>query len=55
LLHNSSHIVRGNKNFIMRNRKKIKYDSRWFIDDNINLVYQLHWKARALNKKFYEY
>lgn len=48
-----SHIAMGNKNFIMRNRNQIKYDSRWFYDDLINFSYLIHNKARRLNKNIY--
>ena len=50
---NTSHIAMGNKKFIMRNRNQIIYDSRWFCDDQINLVYLAHSKARAFNKYLY--
>ncbi|MGC5197281.1 hypothetical protein [Aphanothece microscopica] len=45
----SSHIAMGNKNFLMRNRARIRYDSRWLCDDLINLVYLAHFRARAFN------
>ena len=50
---NTSHIAMGNKNFILRNRNKIQYDSLWYNDDVINLVYLIHGKARAFNKYIY--
>lgn len=51
--HNNSHISMGNKNFIMRNRNTIKYDTRWFLDDNINMAYILHRKVRNFNRNLY--
>jgi len=51
--HNSSHIAMGNKNFVMRNRTKIIYDSTWYNDDTINLMYLIHSKARVFNKRLY--
>lgn len=48
-----SHIVMGNKNFTMRNRSRVRYDMRWFTDDLLNLVYQLHWPARRFNRQIY--
>ncbi len=51
--HNNSHIAMGNKNFIMRNRSKVKYDFRWYNDELINFIYLIHRKARILNKKMY--
>lgn len=53
--HNSSHIAMGNKNFAMRNRAKIIYDSTWYNDDTINLMYLIHSKARAFNKRLYSF
>lgn len=50
---NTSHIAMGNKNFIVQNRKRIAYDSRWYNDDKINLAYVLHRKARSFNKHIY--
>lgn len=51
--HKHSHIAMGNKNFIERNRERLRYDNRWFTEDSINLVYLLHWKARQFNKSLY--
>jgi hypothetical protein len=51
--HNSSHIAMGNKNFAMRNRAKIIYDSTWYNDDTINLMYLIHRKVRVFNKGLY--
>jgi hypothetical protein len=53
LAHNRSHIATGNKNFIMRNRKRIRYDIRWFLEDNISLAYLIHHSARTFNKELY--
>ena len=53
--HNNSHIAMGNKNFVMRNRARIQYDSRWYHDDTINLVYLIHGKARTFNKWLYSH
>ena len=50
---NTSHIAMGNKDFVMRNRERIKYDSRWYHDDLINFIYLFHRKARAFNKYIY--
>lgn len=43
----------GNKNFVLRNSEKIKYDSRWYVDDQINTSYLIHQKARIFNKEIY--
>lgn len=51
--HTHSHIAMGNKNFVERNREKLRYDNRWFTEDGINLLYLLHRKARRLNKSLY--
>jgi hypothetical protein len=48
-----SHVVLGNKGFIGRFRGKITYDSRWYLDDRINLVYLLHRPSRRFNKALY--
>ena len=48
-----SHIVMGNKNFTMRNRSRVRYDTRWFTDDLLNLFYLLHWPARRFNCQLY--
>jgi hypothetical protein len=50
-----SHIVMGNLGFAMdtRKREQVRYDSRWFQDDEVNLLYLLHWRARALNRRLY--
>ena len=52
--HNRSHIVMGNKDFISRNRDRVKYDFRWFLNNRINLAYLCHGTARRLNKSLYE-
>ncbi len=49
-----SHIAMGNKDFLMRNRKSVKYDQRWFLEDRVSLAYLLNHKARSLNKYFYK-
>jgi hypothetical protein len=51
--HNRSHIAMGNKNFVMRNRDRIRYDYRWFLEDGVSLTYLLHGRARKFNKKLY--
>ena len=48
-----SHIVMGNKKFLVRNRNRIRYDMSWFTDDRINFAYLLHGKARRLNHRLY--
>jgi len=48
-----SHIVMGNKDYLMRNRRRIRYDTRWFMDDYVNLAYMLHSRARRLNHRLY--
>ena len=49
--HNRSHIVMGNKDFLMRNRQAIVYDNSWFEQDAIAIAYALHGPARALNRR----
>lgn len=51
--HQRSHIAMGNKNFLERNRDAVRYDSRWFTDDTINLAYLIHRRARRFNKEMY--
>lgn len=51
--HNRSHIAMGNKDFTMRNRKRIRYDKRWLLEDQVEAVYLLHKKARHFNKSLY--
>ncbi len=51
--HNSSHIAMGNKDFAIRNRDRIRYDSAWYLDDSVNLAYLVHAKARSFNKTLY--
>ncbi len=53
LAHNGSHIATGNNNFLMGNRKRIRYDIRWFLEDNISLAYLIHHSARTFNKELY--
>ncbi|MEN8130164.1 MAG: hypothetical protein ABFS45_08195 [Pseudomonadota bacterium] len=48
-----SHIVMGNKDFLVRNRERVRYDAAWFIDDQVNLAYLLHRNARCLNHRLY--
>lgn len=48
-----SHIVMGNKDFLTRNRERIRYDSAWFTDDVVNLAYLFHPKVRRLNHRLY--
>lgn len=45
----TSHVAMGNKDFILRNSNHVRYDSRWFHDDLVNLVYLLHPSARSFN------
>lgn len=52
--HNKSHIAMGNKNFVLRNRRRISYDFRWFTDDAISAAYLIHGRARAFNKRLYQ-
>lgn len=54
LQHNHSHISMGNKNFILRNSSRIRYDNRWFLEDGIQLAYLLHYTARCFNRKLYK-
>ncbi len=51
--HNLSHIAMGNKNFIMRNRDRLMYDSRWCDDKFVNLVYRFHYSNRHFNEGIY--
>lgn len=48
-----SHIAMGNKNFLMRNRRDVRYDQKWFLEDTILLCYLLNRKANALNRMIY--
>jgi hypothetical protein len=48
-----SHIAMGNKDFLMRNRSRVRYDQRWFTDDAILLAYLINRPARRLNHRFY--
>lgn len=50
-----SHIVMGNLGFAMdaQKRERVRYDARWFQDDEINALYLLHWRARAFNRRLY--
>ena len=49
----NSHIAMGNKDFLMRNRRQIRYDQRWFLDNKIHIAYLLHGKVQELNRTFY--
>jgi hypothetical protein len=49
----TSHIAMGNKDFLMRNRRQLRYDQRWFTDDAILFAYLLNRSARHLNHRFY--
>ena len=51
--HDDGHIALGNKNFLHRNRHRIRYDDRWFTEDGINLVYQLYAPVRKFNRRLY--
>ncbi|MFM7395225.1 MAG: sulfotransferase [Cyanobium sp.] len=48
-----SHIAMGNKDFLMRNRSRVRYDQRWFTDDAILLAYLINGSARSLNHRLY--
>ena len=48
-----SHIAMGNKDFLMRNRSRVRYDQRWFTDDAILMAYLINGSARSLNHRFY--
>jgi len=50
----NSHIAMGNKDFVIRNKSRVRYDWSWFNNDKINLVYLLHRPARLFNKKIYD-
>jgi LPS sulfotransferase NodH len=52
--HNRSHIAMGNKNFVLRNRDRLKYDSKWYVNDTINLAHTLHYRARKFNNNIYQ-
>lgn len=49
----TSHILLSNKGFLLNNRSEIRYDSRWMMDDRINLAYLLHAPARAFNHRLH--
>jgi len=48
-----SHIVMGNKDFMMRNRRRLRYDDAWFRNDRIQLAYLLNRGARRLNHQLH--
>jgi len=48
------HFAIGNKNFLIRNRDRVVYDTRWYLDDAIHVLYLLHLPARRLNRRLYE-
>lgn len=48
-----SHIAMGNKDFVIRNSSRIRYDFRWFLEDRVHLAYLLHNRARKFNKSLY--
>jgi hypothetical protein len=48
-----SHIVMGNKDFLVRNRERIRYDDAWYRNDKIGLAYLLNASARRLNHRLY--
>ena len=48
-----SHIAMGNKDFVVRNSSRIRYDFHWFLDDSIHLAYLIHNRARKFNKSLY--
>lgn len=53
LNHNLSHILLSNKDFLLRNCNEIKYDLNWFYNENINILYTFHYKARNFNARLY--
>ena len=55
LRHENSHIAMGNKDFVMRNRRQICYDQRWFLEDGIQSIYLLSRKVRHFNKRLYRF
>lgn len=54
LSHCASHIAMGNKDFVLRNRQRVRYDTRWFLDDKISAAYLLHHPARRFNRQLYD-
>jgi hypothetical protein len=48
-----SHIAMGNKNFLMRNRSRVRYDQTWFLDDKVLFAYLANRGANRLNRDFY--
>lgn len=50
----NSHIAIGNKDYVLRNRDKIRYDDSWTRNWRIKLAYALHTKARRINEQFKE-
>lgn len=49
---NLSHIALGNKNFIERNRSKIRYDNAWKHNWRVKVAYWANWRAIFIMKKF---
>jgi hypothetical protein len=49
--HNQSHILIGNKAFILRNRTGIQYDDAWRKNFAVKLLYRLHAGVQAFNKE----
>ena len=49
-----AHIAMGNKDFVMRNIDRVRYDSRWYLNDRIHLVYLLHAAARQFNHRVHK-
>jgi hypothetical protein len=48
-----SHIAMGNKDFLMRNRSRVRYDQRRFTYHAILMAYLINGSARSLNHRFY--
>ncbi len=53
LNHRNSHILIGNKSFILRNRQVIKYDDSWQSYRLLKSVYALHWRVKQFNEQNY--
>jgi hypothetical protein len=54
MMHENSHIAMGNKNFALRNSKRLHYDNRWYLEDDIQALYLAYWPVRRLNRALYD-
>ncbi len=51
--HHHSHILIGNKDFILRNRQRVRYDDSWRSNSKVKCLYHVHRPVKRMNNSIY--